>query len=280
MGIPASPSFFNLLRNYNPITKATTPQLKEAFSVYGDQVLTQFERYYKAVNSNNPIEQLGNFYAQIDKELASINDPGIVSGWMTQFKTESQVIKNNVVSKVGTPQFLGRSFPSTANSLISPENIYTDNVRPNVLNSKGKVPHLISTGMQLPGYITSNLLLAANVTGELFNNNMSASLGKLGASDKSHQGNLVPDSKHIDRATAAAPKFVQNIIKTYGKAGNFMAQVLGFNKFGVQNKNVSSPNYKYNTLTSDNQVVRMASTGLIDTKDTASLKKFKSPKAT
>jgi hypothetical protein len=71
MGIPASPSFFNLLRNYNPITKITTPQLKQAFSGYGDQVLSQFERYYKAVNSNNPIEQLGNFYAQIDKELAS-----------------------------------------------------------------------------------------------------------------------------------------------------------------------------------------------------------------
>lgn len=270
MGIPASSTFFSLLRNYNPISRYTNPQLRQAFLGYGDQVLSQFERYYKATNSNNPIEQLGNFYAQIDKELGSIGDPGIVSGWMAHFKSESQNVKNNAISKIGTPQFLGRSFPASANSLISPENIYTDSVRPNIPAPGGKVPHIISTGMQLPGYITSNLLLAGNVLGELFNSNIAPSLGKIGASDKSHQGNLVPDTKHIERISAAAPKFVQNILKSYGKASSYMAQCLGFNKFGVQNKNVSSPNVRYNTLEGGKQVIPTAATGIVATKDVAS----------
>jgi len=278
--IPASSSFFTLLRNYNPITKFTSPQLRQAFFKYGEQVLSLFEKYYVAANSNDPVERLGNFYANLDKELSSINDPGIVSGWITHFKSESNRVKNNAIGKIGTPRFLGRSFSVNANSLISPENIYSDNVQPNIPNPKSKIPHLISTGMQLPGYITANLVTAGHVLGEIFNSNMTPCLNKLGKSDKSHQGNLVPDSKHVERITAAAPKFVQNILKSAGDAKNFMAQNLGFNKFSVQNTNVSSPNYKLNTLTSEKQVVRVAGTGLVDTKDTASLNRYKPLKTT
>jgi hypothetical protein len=273
--IPASPSFNTLLRRYNPISEEITPQLKQAFGVFGDTVLSQFKRFYTANNSNNPVEQLGNFYASLDKELASITDPGIVSGWLKKYKTESQRVKNNTISKIGTPKFLGRNFSAYTNSLITPENIYSDNVQPNIPNPGAKIPHLVSTGMQLPGYITANLVTAGHVLGEIFNSNIAPALNKLGEPNKPHQGNLVPDSKHIERVTKAAPKFVQNILNSFGDAKNFMAQNLGFNKFSVQNKNVSSPNYKLNTLTSEKQVVRVLGTGLIDTRDVASTKQFK-----
>jgi hypothetical protein len=60
--VPPSASFFTMLKNYNPITEYTMPQLKEVFGEFGDEVLEQFKQYYKAKNARNPVEKLGEFY--------------------------------------------------------------------------------------------------------------------------------------------------------------------------------------------------------------------------
>jgi len=273
--IPPSPSFFNLIRNYNPYTEETIPQLKQAFGAYGDTILNQFKRYYTAKRSSNPVENLSTFFSQIDRELASISDPGIVSGWVTFFKTQSPNVRNRTISKLGSPQFLDRNFPPPANNLITGENVYTPNVFPNIPNPNLQVPHLIHTGVDLPGYIQTNLTLANHILTEVFNSNIAPALGKLAVNTVPHMGNLVADALHPDRIMAAAPKFLQNLLQTFGSAAGFLAKNLGFNRFSVENKNVSSPNYKLDEQVAEKQIIKMASTSLPDTKDVASLRRYK-----
>lgn len=273
--IPPAPSFFNLVRNYNPYTEYTMPQLREIFGEYGDEVLDQFKRYYKAKNSNNPVQKLGEFFASLDGELAGISDAGIVSGWINFFKSQSQNVKDRAISIVGSPRFLNRNFPPPLNQLVTAENIYSDNVRPAMIDPNPKIPHLISTGMDLPGYISNNLLYAGQVLGEIFNSNIAIVSSRTTKNDLPHQGNLVPDSKHPDRITAAATNFLKNAINYFGPAASFMAKNLGFNKYGVQNKNISSPNYNLNAKTAENQEIKVKATGVPDTKDVASLKRYK-----
>jgi hypothetical protein len=275
--IPPSTAFFNLIRDFNPIREQTSPQITKAFGAYGNQVLLQFKRFFSAKNSDNPVENLASFFANLDKELASIDDKGIVAGWCTFFnKYQSPSVKTRTLSKLGTAQFLDKSFPSTSNHLISPQNIYSQNVAGQLPQQNSKIPNMISTGgMSLPGYIQTNLVQANHLLGEIFKGNMAPGLGKLAKSTDAHQGNLVPDAKHPERIGAAATKFVKGVVESYGKAANFMAQNLGFNGFSVQNTNVSSPNYKINTISSAGQTIRMNSFGVPETKDSASLERFK-----
>lgn len=273
--IPPAASFFTLLRNYNPYTEVTMPQLKQAFGSYGDEVLQQFKKYYKAKNSNKPVEKLGQFYKELDGQLASISDAGIVSGWINYFKTESQRVKDEAIKRIGSPQFLNRSFPSALNNLTSMDNIYTNAVKPAVIDPNPKIPHLVSTGMDLPGYIMVNLIYAGQVLGEAFNANIGIGADVAAKNTDPHQGNLVPDDKHPDRITGAAPKFIKNALSFFGAAQNFMSKNLGFNKYGVQNKNISSPNYKLDNKVSENQQIKIQGTGNPNTKDVASINKYK-----
>jgi len=273
--IPPAPSFFVLLRNYNPYTETTLPQLREAFGDYGEQVLEQFKRYYKANNSNNPVERLGEHYKQIDSELAGISDPGIVSGWINFFKTESQKVRNNALSKIGSPQFLTREFPSQLNHITTMENIYSNSVKPAVIDPNPKVPHLISTGIQLPGYIMMNLIYAGQVLGELFNANIGIAADNSAKNTDPHQGNLVPDDKHPDRITAAAAKFTQNALNFFGAAASYMAKNLGFNEYGVQNKNIGIPNPILTQSTTENQRIQVDISNHPNTRDIAKVERYK-----
>lgn len=275
MGIPPSTSFFNLVRNFNPIREQTMPQIASAFGSYGQQVLEQFKKYFTAKNSSDPIEKLATFFANLDGELASISDPGIVSGWIEFFKSQGPNVRTKALSKLGSPQFLDKSFPPSANHLITAENIFSQNVIQQTIDAAMKIPNLISTGVQLPGYIQTNIVQASHALGEIFKSNITPALGKLAKNTDPHQGNLVPDSKHPERIGAAASKFVEGVINSFGSAASYMSQVLGFNDFSVQNKNVSSPNYKLNVLSSQQQQVRMNSLGSPEFKDTANLKRFK-----
>lgn len=279
MSIPPSTSFFNLIRNFNPIREKTMPQIVSAFGAYGEQVLLQFKRFFSAKNSSNPVENLASFFANLDKELANINDAGIVSGWISFFKSQSPKVRTATLKKLGSPQFLDKNFPSSANHIITAENIYSQNVIQQTIDAAAKIPNLVSTGIQLPGYIQSNIVQASHVLGEIFKSNIAPGLGKLAKNTDPHQGNLVPDSEHPKRIGAAAAKYVKNIIDSFGAAGGYMSQVLGFNDFSVQNKNVSAPNYKLNVLSSQQQQIRMNSLGTPITKDAASLNRFK-PKKT
>ena len=279
MSIPPSTSFFNLIRNFNPIKEQTMPQIVSAFGAYGEQVLLQFKRYFSAKNSSNPVENLANFFANLDNELANISDPGIISGWISFFKSQGPSVRTKALQKIGSPKFLDKNFPSSANHLITAENIYSQNVIQQTIDAAVKIPNLVSTGLQLPGYIQSNIVQASHVLGEIFKSNISPGLGKLAKNTDSHQGNLVPDSEHPKRIGAAAPKFVDNVIKSFGAAGNYMAQVLGFNDFSVQNKNVSAPNYKLNVISSQQQQIRTNSLGSPEKQDTANLKRFKPKKS-
>lgn len=273
--IPPAPSFFVLLRNFNPYTEETLPQLKEAFGDYGDQVLEQFKRYYKANNSNNPVERLGEHYKNIDSELTGISDPGIVSGWIDFFKTESQKVRNNALSKIGSPQFLTREFPSQLNHLTSMENTYSNSVKPAVIDPNPKVPHLISTGMQLPGYITMNLIYAGQVLGELFNANIGIAADNSSKNTDPHQGNLVPDDKHPGRIAAAAAKFIQNALNFFGSAASYMAKNLGFNEYGVQNKNIGIPNPILTQTTTQGQQIQIDISNHPNTRDIANVERYK-----
>ena len=277
--IPPASTFFNLIRNYNPLTEITMPALRQVFGSYGETVLNQFKRYYRAKNAPNPVEALGNFFAQNDNELASIQHPGIVSGWINFFKYQGPLVKNAAIKKTGTPKFLGRSFPSSINDKITPENIYSENVQTNFVTPDSPVPRMINTGMELPGYIISNLAIAGKVLGDIFDSNVQISLGKLGSPDQPHQGNLVPDVKHLERIAGAATKFLDKAVKSFGPAANFAAQNLGFNKFGTGNKNVSSPNYRLTKSMTAQQQVQINSVGIPQPKDVAGVSKFK-PKPT
>lgn len=273
--VPPTPAFQNLIRNYNPINEVTIPQMKEVFGEYGDEVLDQFKRYFKAKNAKNPVEKMGDFYKRLDRELASINDAGIVSGWINFFKTESQRVKDNAIKKIGSPQFLNRNFPPKLNHITTSENVYSNNVKPSVINPKPQVPHLISTGMDLPGYITNNLISAGQVLGEIFNSNIAAVMDSAAESTKAHLGNLVPDSKHPERIMGAAAKFTENALSFFESAANFMSKNLGFNKYGVQNKNMSAANYKLDSIQTEGQNIKTDAMGRPFTRDVASLKRFK-----
>lgn len=273
--IPPTPAFLTLLRNYNPITEYTMPQLKEVFGQYGDEVLEQFKKYYKARNSSNPVEKLGEFYKGLDGELASISDAGIISGWVNYFKTESQKVRDSAIKKIGSPEFLNRNFPPKLNHTMSSENVYSPNVKPNVIDPNPKVPHMVSTGMDLPGYIQNNLMLASQTLGEIFNSNIAAVADIASENIKAHMGNLVPDQLMPDRIIGAAAKFTENALSFFGSASNFMSKNLGFNKYGVQNKNMSAINYKLNALETEQQQIKTDAFGRPVTKDIASLKRFK-----
>lgn len=273
--IPPTPAFQNLIKNYSPITEVTVPQLKEVFGEYGDEVLSQFKRYYKAKNSSNPLEKLGDFYKGLDSELASISDVGIVSGWINYFKTEPPRVKDNAIKKIGTPKFLTRSFPPKLNHVTTSENIYSSNTKPPVIDPNPKVPHQISTGMDLPGYIQNNLMNASQILGEIFNSNIAAVADIAAENVKAHMGNLVPDQLHPERIVAAAAKFTENALNYFGDAANFMSKNLGFNKYGVQNKNMSSVNYKLDSTETSQQKIKTDAFGRPVTKDVASLKRFK-----
>lgn len=273
--LPPTPAFGTLLRKYNPITENTIPQLKEAFGQYGDEVLDQFKRYYRAKHSTNPVERLGEFYRALDGELASISDTGIISGWINFFKTESLKVRESAIKKLGSPQFLNRNFPPPLNHLTTMDNIYSNNVKPAVIDPKPKVPHIISTGMDLPGYITVNLIYAGQVLGEIFNSNIAAAADVSSKNTDPHLGNLVPDQLHPERIAAAAAKFIENAVGFFGAAANFMSKNLGFNKYGVQNKNMSSINAKLNATETENQQIKIQSTTLANTRDTVSLRRFR-----
>ena len=273
--IPPAAAFFNLIRNYNPLTEVTMPALKQVFGGYGNTVLNQFKRYYKAKNAPNPVQALGDFFAQIDSELASIQDPGIVSGWVNFFKYQGPQVKNAAIKKLGSPKFLNRSFPSSINDKITPENIYSENVQPNVVTPDSPVPRMINAGMELPGYIVSNLAIAGKVLGDIFDSNIQIGLGKLGSPDQPHQGNLVADVKHLERIAGAATKFLDKAVKSFGAAANFAAQNLGFNKFGTGNKNVSSPNYRLTKSMTSQQQIQINSVGIPQTKDVNNINKLK-----
>jgi len=276
--IPPTPEFMVLIREYNPIHKITKPDFEEVFGQYGEAVLNQFNRYFKAKNSRDPVDRLGTFYKEIDSELASINDVGIQSGWINFFKTESQRVRDNTIKKIGTPQFLNRSFPPKLNHVTSMENTYSNNVKPPVIDPKPKVPHLVSTGMDLPGYISVNLVYAGQVLGEIFNSNIAAIADTAVKNVDAHLGNLVPDQLHPQRIMAAATKFTENALGFFGGAAGFMAKNLGFNKYGIQNKNMSTVNYKIDSTHTEGQTIKSESTGQPYVRDVPKIEKYKPSK--
>jgi hypothetical protein len=279
MAIPSSPSFGTLIRTFNPYSDSTIQTLRSVFGSYGDTVLNQFKSYYVAKNAPTPVQAMGAFFRTLDGQLSSVEDPGIVSGWVKFFDSQGPLVRQELYKLLPSPSFLGKSFPTAANGLVRPENIYSTQVMPNVPNPNAAISALISTGMEVPGYIATNLAIASRALLDIYNSNISFSLDKFGSPDKPHMGNLVPDSKHIERIVAAAPTFVSKVISFFGDAANYMAKNLGFNQFGVDNKNISSPNYKLEAKKAEQQSVLVTSSGSVDTRDVSNVGRYK-PRAT
>jgi hypothetical protein len=238
--IQPSPTFFLLLRNYNPITEVTTPQLKQAMQEYGNDVLDLFKEHYIAKNSNTPTKSLGLFFAKLDGKLKNIKDPGIIQGWRTYYESQPTSVKSEMLKNLPSPTFLGKSFPR--GKAVSTGNIFSGPVAHNINLPGSQIPtNLIDTGANVASYITSNLTQASTIVGKLFNKNIVSIMSDISTSDTNHGGNLVPDSKHVERMGEIITDFTKKVLDTVGDANSFLLKAMNYNPFGVQNSDISSP---------------------------------------
>jgi len=275
--IPPSPTFFLLLRNYNPINEVTSPQLKQAMQAYGDDVLNLFKEHYKAKNSNTPSKSLGSFFAKLDSKLKQIDDAGIIQGWRTHYDSQPSNVKSETLKLLPNPTFLGKSLPQ--GKVVSMGNILSGPVAHNVNIPGSQIPtNLIDVGTNLPSYITSNLTQASTIVGKLFNKNIVNVMDNISTSDKNHGGNLTPDTKHVERMGKVVTDFTKKLLDGVGDANTFLLKSMNYNPFGVQNSDISSPSLALEQDVEGQKIV-MTPTGLDLTKKSKTpIKDFASPK--
>lgn len=276
MTVP-TPTFYILLRNYNPISEITAPQLKQAYQSYGEDVLSLFKDHFKAKNSNKPVQALGSFFAKLDTKLKNIDDIGIVQGWREHFNAQPQTVKSETYKIIPNPVFLGKTFPKA--KIASMGNIMSGPVLPPVNSASVTAPvNLIDTGVDLPSYILANINQAANITGKLINKNISSILSDVSDSTKNHGGNLIPDTKHIERMGSVITKIVKEVVNTTGDAGSFVLKTLKYNPFGIKNNDISSPPIVLEQSI-EGQTVILNSVGLdLRKRDNTPIKSMASPK--
>lgn len=277
--ITTSPTFYVLLRNYNPINEVVSPQLKQTFSGYGQDVLDLFKKHYKAKNSNKPVQALGAFFAELDGKLKNIKEVGIVQGWREYFNSQPQGIKGEFYKRVSNPVFLGKTLPSL--NTFSQDNLFSGPVLPcaNVEKSEAPINH-ISTGVNLPPYLKANLAQASNILGRLQNKNLASIMEQVSVSTKNHGANLVPDTKHIERMSKVITSCTKKVLDTVGDAKGFLLKAVNFNPFGVTNSDISAPQVILEQTVEGQRTV-LNSVGLdVTPKNKKPLKAFSSPKTT
>jgi hypothetical protein len=272
-------TFYILLRNYNPINEASSPQLKQAFSSYGQDVLDLFKKHFRAKNSNFPVRDMGLFFAELDTSLKSIKEPGIIQGWREYFNAQPQNIKSEFYKKVPNPTFLGKTLPSL--NTFSPDNVFSGPVTPfaNVKGSQIPTNH-VNTGAPLPTYISANLAQASSILGKLNNKNLQSIMEQVSVSTKNHGGNLVADTKHVERMGKVLTSCTKKVLDSVGDAKDFLLKAMNFNPFGVTNNDISAPQVILEQSIEGQKTV-LNSVGLdILPKVTTPLKSFASPKKT
>lgn len=277
--IPPSPTFFLLLRNYNPITEVVSPQLKQAMQGYGDEVLNLFKEHYKAKNSNTPTKSLGSFFAKLDSKLKVIKDPGIIQGWRTYYESQPSSVKTETLRLLPNPTFLGKVLPQ--GKVVSMGNIMTGPVTHNINLPGSEIPtNFIDLGVNVSSYITSNLSQASTIVGKLFNKNIVNVMDSISISTESHSSNLTPDSKHVERMGKVVTDFTKKLLEGVGDAGEFLLKSMNYNPFGTQNSDISSPGIALEQNVEGQKVV-ISPTGLDLVKPNKNpIKSFASPKST
>ena len=275
--IPPSPTFFLLLRNYNPITESISPQLKQAMQGYGEDVLNLFKEHFKAKNSNTPSKSLGTFFAKLDSKLKDIDDVGIVQGWRTYYESQPPNVKSETLKLLPKPIFLGKSLPQ--GKVVSMGNILTGPVTHNVNLPGAQIPtNLVDLGVNVPSYITSNLTQATTIVGKLFNKNIVSIMDNISVSTENHGGNLTPDSKHVERMGKVVTDFTKKLLDGAGDASTFLLKSMNFNPFGPQNSDISSPGLALEQNVEGQKIV-MTPSGLdLIKKSKTPIKNFASPK--
>lgn len=233
----ASSQFNTLLKTVNPLNGLISPEILNLFGFNGD-IMSAFNAFNQAKNSVNPVEDMINFFVDLDGKLESITDPGIVKGWMQQFSSMPQSIIDGVLSKIPQPTFLNRGFSDSIGGVSKVQNYRDESVIPN-LNVKDTLVDIIDTGMKLPSYIEENLNKVGQTTKQLLNKNLSGIVGTIGSSDVAHGANLVPDSLHLERFSSIANDYLSKATETFSGASNFLQQVLSETPFA--GTNVAAP---------------------------------------
>jgi hypothetical protein len=237
--INSSSTFYTMLRNYSPLNEISSPQLKQYFSNYGQNVLNLFKKHYRAKYSNNPTLSLGIFFSELDNSLKDIKDIGIVQGWREYFNSQPQSVKSEFYKRTPKPVFLGKNLPSL--NTFSQDNLFTGPVLPyiNSKNVEAPINH-INTGVPLPPYLKADLAQACSLLGRLQNKNLQSVMEQVSTNTKNHGSNLVSDTKHIERMGKVISNCTKKVLDTVGDAREFLLKAINFNPFGVSNYDISS----------------------------------------
>jgi hypothetical protein len=230
--------FNTLLKNLNTITDVISPQLRSAFN-YADDVLDTFVDFFRAKNSDQPLENIVNFFVELDNRLETIDDPGIVKGWMQQFAALPQNIIDEVIGRLGgEAKFLLRNFSDSIAEITRPQNYRDDSTLPPV-NIPDTLQDVIDTGMKIPAYLEQNLNELGQITKQLINKNLSGVVGEVATSAISHGANLVADALHLNRFTGIITDYMSSATETFLGASNFVRQVINYSPFA--GSNVAAP---------------------------------------
>ena len=269
-----------MLRNYNPITEINSPQLKQIFSSYDSTTINTFKDHWNALHSNEPVKNLGYFFAKLDSTLSKINDPGVVQGWRSEYNKQPQSVKSQFLQLKPKPTFLGKSFAK--GGVVDQRNIASGPVMPFLnLPSDSQLPiNYVNTSMELPPSVESNLTALSNILGKLVNKNISSIQSTISTSDKAHGSNLVPDSKFVERMGKVVAPFMEKVITAAGDAGGFLLKTINFNPFGVQNADISAPNLAFQQSVEGQSLAVNAIGQDIRENTKVSIKDYASPKQT
>jgi hypothetical protein len=231
--------FSILLREYSPYKEKVSPQLKEAMSSLGEDVLQTFKDYYSAVNSSKPLESLETFFKDLDAKAKSLSDVGIVQGWRNVYKGLPESLKESL--NIKETNFLGVPMPSAVaasvtNILSGPINSFTNLVQQQIPTA------LIQTGMMLPTEIETQLAKATNTIGRLVNKNVQSVLDTVAVSVVNHASNLVPDFQHAVRMAETAVGYYTEVASALGDAGEFFLKTVNINPFSSGSTGSTLPN--------------------------------------
>jgi len=271
-------TFYTLLRNYNPVNELIAPQLKEIFGQYGPEVLDTFKAHWDAKNSNKPVERLADFFSKLDGQLKNIDDPGIVEGWRSHFKSQSPLIKSETLRKLPKPTFLGVNLPKLGP--VDPRNLFQAATTPffNTAGGGGAPPNFTNIGVRLSPTLEANMASALKIVGTISNKNLTPIIGSLAKSTMNHGTNLVLDSEHVKRVGEVITSYTKKLQEVVGDASSFLLKSINFNKFGVQNVDISSPAIAFtNVVEGLNTVVDGVGKDIVS-KLPINVKDFASPK--
>jgi len=273
-------TFYTLLRNYNPLNELISPQIKQIFAGYGDNVLSQFKAHWDAKNSNQPVLKLASFFARLDGQLKNISDPGIVQGWRSYFNSMPLAVKSETYKLLPNPVFLGKALPLLGP--VDPKNIVQTSTTPffNVPNTKGVPVNYSNPGVRLNPSLEANYFAALKLLGITQNKNITPVIGSVAKSTENHGTNLVPDSEHPKRIGKIITSYTKKLQEIAGDASSFMLKAINFNPFGVQNSDISSPAIAFEQIVEGQRVVVDGSGRTVKDRTPTTIKEFASPKPT